>query len=211
MSRVKIDCQTAARSRTIGRRVADDVVEDVVERAADLEERGEQVRHFAIGDHGDPSGLQQALDVPAEPAVERRRPPAVAARVDQAVEVVVVAGEEQIDDDVLVELQVLGTRASAPSVSLAPSRSRSASARSPERVRRWAAARDAPEACQRVPPGDEVAPSACRSYVDPLGQERVAVRQARDCFAPASDLGPSECHKCAFTVQASDHWMSMHA
>src|SRR4029077_14698932 len=139
----------------------------------DLEERGEEMRHVAVGHEPGARDLEQALDVVAEPAIEAHGSGG-RTLVDQPVEVVVVAGEQQVDDDVLVTLQVLRARpgllgqprgdplaelraaprrpAGAASRSLsAPARSRSANT--------LGGGSGSPVACQSVPPGTNASPS----------------------------------------------------
>ena len=174
------------------RRVADDVADDVVERPADLEEARQQVRHVPVGHERGPRDLQEPLDVLTKPAVEADRPGGRAAVVEQAVEIVFVAAEQQVHDDVLVELQVFRAR---PDAIRQPRGQplRQAQAEPPERLdvrHRTGLARGVPQRAA----GHEVGAQRGSLVLDPLRQEGVAVREPGDRPGERAISGGEERH-----------------
>ncbi len=72
MSCVKTDCQIEARSRAAGIEVADDVAENVMERAAHLEETGEEMVRQVIRRQHDSGNAEKMLACLDERAIECR-------------------------------------------------------------------------------------------------------------------------------------------
>ena len=165
---------------------ADDVAEDEVERAADLEEASQQVRRVHVPRPADAVEVQVVPYVPAEPRVECQ-PAAAAPRVDvDLVQIVFVAPVQHLGHDVGVQRELVGRGGSRPDQAL-PGVPRHALG---DR-RQLLQGRIAPVACLEAPdrPGRNLVRAENRSFdFDELGVERIAVGQPRQQLRASTRL-----------------------
>src|SRR5262249_62029063 len=95
-----------------GQRPAANVAEDVVERAADLEEAGEDVGRVLARRKGAVRNGQEALEIAGERVVERHPPVGGTAPLGQAQEVLLMAAVSDGNDPGIADRQILRRDAS---------------------------------------------------------------------------------------------------
>jgi len=90
----------------------------VVEGPADLEEAREEMGRLPTGGESAVGDREEALEVADEPLVGVDPPGGGALLLDEAIELLLVAVEEQVEDEVLVETELVrrrpGSRGQAP-------------------------------------------------------------------------------------------------
>ena len=165
---------------------ADDVAEDEVERAADLEEAGEQVRRVHVPRPADAVEVQVVPYVPAEPRVACQ-PAAAAPRVDvDLVQIVLVAPVQHLGHDVGIQRELFGGSGPRPEQAL-PGVPRDALGD----CRQLLQGRIPPVACLEAP--DRAARNLVRAEnrafdLDELGVERIAAGQPRQQLRASTRL-----------------------